>query len=115
MKFRILDKRENKAYSDKELLIDCGGEVHYLDLKEGLILHPNQDYFEIQMSCGLKDVNGVEIFEGDKVKILDYDNEDVGEVRFLRKDCAFIADLGISEDEGGFFFLSESDKLEVIR
>jgi len=68
MRFRVFDKREGRTYSDEEFYINASGELFFEDIMEGRLLKPNHDYFVLQLSTGLTDISGKEIFEGDFIE-----------------------------------------------
>lgn len=73
IKFRIWSKERNKFVYSDDYVIDLEGEIKvrtYSDLYDDYWLAAlNQDSYIVQQFTGLKDNKGVEICEGDFVKI----------------------------------------------
>lgn len=66
-KFRVWDEDENK-YSDDEFYLDNNGNLFYLDC-EDRIVDADARALVVEFFTGLHDCNGVEIFEGDVIKL----------------------------------------------
>lgn len=89
LKFRAYDKVRKEMFTVGNLFIDMRGKI-YLDTLE---YNNPQDRFEIMQFTGLRDKQGVEIYEGDTVQWDDKASTDDGiiwksAVEF--KDCAFV-------------------------
>lgn len=109
-KFRAWDKIDNEMIPVTEMTWDPieDDEVEFGGIGDFITWSRLPGEVEIMQSTGLKDKNGVEIFEGDIVTGLDYDLDPLkGEIVF--KHGCFL----IESDEGDYLVESEG-AVEVI-
>ena len=89
-KFRLWDKQELEFVQLlNNMVLNHDGTIEGIEYEmhgEGNVYN-DISYFEVMHSTGLKDKNGVEIFEGDVVK--DIDGE-IGYIVFLKQEMGYV-------------------------
>lgn len=92
-KFRVFNKSFGE-WLDAQEIVFCGGELFHdwITFEDGIPL--NMRDCAVMQSTGLKDKNGVEIFEGDVVK---NSNDEVGYIAFLQQEAGFVVVLKKSD------------------
>ena len=90
LKFRAWDKNTNDMVDVKTIDLEKDGSIGCIVDYNGINLDVSECVH--MQSTGLKDKNGVEIFEGDILKIIEVTNEGISEyiTDVIWEDCSFV-------------------------
>lgn len=90
LKFRAWDKNTNDLVDVKKIDLEKDGSIGCIVDYNGINLDVSECV--LMQSTGLKDKNGVEIFEGDILKIIEVTNEGISEyiTDVIWEDCSFV-------------------------
>lgn len=90
LKFRAWDKNTNDMVDVKAIDLEKDGSIGCIVDYNGINLDVSECV--LMQSTGLKDKNGVEIFEGDILKIIEVTNEGISEyiTDVIWEDCSFV-------------------------
>jgi len=109
-KFKVWCKT-NKKWNNKECVISESGKLY--EVWDNLIIELKKENHVICHATGLKDKNGVEIYEGDVVHYKNSLEQTKGIVKF--GGCRFYYKwVDITEPDGAMYFFQCEKELEII-
>ncbi len=118
MKFRVYDNVDKKyvgtGISNNLFVITQSGLLFEYNLK-GTFKEAYLDRYTVEFSTGLKDKNGVEIYEGDCVEVIHPCWTNICEVRFSNGSFIFFSkeDDNFGSTIPGYTFMKESWKIKI--